>query len=234
MKQRTHDEVEGTRLGRDWHRRRNEPACNACHVAWNEISRQRQAARRAAGIRRKLSAICRCEQCGDEFKSDRRASRFCSRRCFGLSQRKGAALLPAPRRPHRRGFVAVIDLTPRKPRIWCSGFCAWCGTQFVVVHQTQARFCSRRCGKKAVRSRHGGRFKPSPVFRRAIYERDNWTCQLCRKPVDRDAHYLDPLAPSLDHIACRSWTLFPDHTDRNLRTAHRICNSIRGDETYAA
>lgn len=70
--------------------------------------------------------------------------------------------------------------------------------------------------------------------RLAIYERDDWTCQLCGKPVDREA---DPErsndAPSLDHIEPQSHVLVPDHRPTNLRTAHRGCNSKRGAKVAA-
>lgn len=69
----------------------------------------------------------------------------------------------------------------------------------------------------------------STKSRLAIYERDDWTCQLCFEPVDRDAHYQDAWSPTLDHIEPQSSSLLPDHSPGNLRTAHRWCNSVRGD-----
>ena len=60
-----------------------------------------------------------------------------------------------------------------------------------------------------------------------IYERDGYVCHLCGDSVDREAHYNDDYAPSLDHIIPRS----ADGSDdpENLKTAHRVCNSIRQD-----
>jgi 5-methylcytosine-specific restriction endonuclease McrA len=69
----------------------------------------------------------------------------------------------------------------------------------------------------------------APKVRRSIYDRDNWTCQLCKEPIDRDAHWNDNYAPSLDHIIPQSHMLIPDHSPSNLRTSHRVCNSLRGD-----
>lgn len=66
--------------------------------------------------------------------------------------------------------------------------------------------------------------------RHSIYERDAWTCKICQHPIDRDAHANSPLAPSLDHVKPKSSTSKPDHTPNNLRTAHRWCNAVRGDE----
>lgn len=65
-----------------------------------------------------------------------------------------------------------------------------------------------------------------PESRLAIYERDEWVCQLCHDPIDREAGRNEHFAPSLDHIIPKSKG-GPDTND-NLRTAHRICNAIRG------
>lgn len=67
----------------------------------------------------------------------------------------------------------------------------------------------------------------------AIYERDNWTCQICGEDIDRERHWNDDMAPSLDHIIPRSHMLIPDHSQGNLRTAHRRCNAVRGDRIAA-
>lgn len=64
------------------------------------------------------------------------------------------------------------------------------------------------------------------VLRAEIYERDDWICQLCGDRVDRDTHWNAPLAPSLDHIAPQS--LGGSDEPENLRTAHRVCNTLRG------
>ena len=73
----------------------------------------------------------------------------------------------------------------------------------------------------------------APADRVAIYERDEWTCQLCRKPVDLAVHHLHRDAPSLDHIEPQSLALIPNHAPSNLRTAHRGCNSARGNRVAA-
>jgi 5-methylcytosine-specific restriction endonuclease McrA len=67
-----------------------------------------------------------------------------------------------------------------------------------------------------------------PRIRQTLYERDGWSCAICELPVDREAHWNDDFAPSLDHIKPRS--LGGTHDAENLRTAHRICNSVRGAE----
>lgn len=69
----------------------------------------------------------------------------------------------------------------------------------------------------------------TPKARLAIYERDNWTCQLFGEPVNLQVNHLDPQAPSIDHIEPQSLALVPNHDPSNLRTAHRSCNSKRGN-----
>lgn len=67
-----------------------------------------------------------------------------------------------------------------------------------------------------------------PQLRQSLYERDGWNCHICGEAIDRGAHWNADRAPSLDHIIPRSSTLIPDHSPANLKTAHRVCNSIRG------
>ena len=102
--------------------------------------------------------------------------------------------------------------------------CPTCRTSF-QTRRKSAVHCSTVCSQ-------GGKWKGSgwidPALRQAIYERDNWTCQLCMEPVDVDAHYNDARYPSLDHINPRALADLPDHTPTNLRTAHRRCNTVRG------
>lgn len=128
--------------------------------------------------------------------------------------------------PGRRGFVGVV--------------CDWCGESFLhdlSVTGSVSVCCSKKCSRKASSARRDivrGRFGITKVRRMAIYERDGWVCQLCHEPVDRTLHWSDNMAPSLDHIECQSWALIPDHSDENLRLAHRLCNALRGDRPAAA
>lgn len=62
--------------------------------------------------------------------------------------------------------------------------------------------------------------------RRAVYERDDWVCQICGDAISREFDPYDRLAPSLDHIVPRS--VSADHSESNLRMVHVICNIRRG------
>jgi 5-methylcytosine-specific restriction endonuclease McrA len=62
-----------------------------------------------------------------------------------------------------------------------------------------------------------------------IFERDDWTCQVCGLWVDRDASVPAPLSPTLDHrIPLSKGGL---HTPGNVQLAHFHCNSIKGNKT---
>jgi 5-methylcytosine-specific restriction endonuclease McrA len=116
------------------------------------------------------------------------------------------------------------------------------------------RYCSARC-----RSRNGNR-KPASrdarrnadyrrrarkkdafvanVYRREIWERDGFTCQLCGDPLDMDAvghnpavEPYNPLAPTIDHII--PLAAGGTHEPANVQSAHFICNSVKGDRTFS-
>lgn len=55
-----------------------------------------------------------------------------------------------------------------------------------------------------------------------IFERDNWRCQLCGKPVDKALVYPDPFSPSLDHVV--PVANGGGHTRLNCQLAHLRCN----------
>lgn len=69
-----------------------------------------------------------------------------------------------------------------------------------------------------------------PGVRLSLYERDSWVCHLCGAPVDAASHYNDVLAPTLDHLVPRSRGGSDEPS--NLLTAHRACNSSRGNRDF--
>jgi 5-methylcytosine-specific restriction endonuclease McrA len=64
------------------------------------------------------------------------------------------------------------------------------------------------------------------ALRRAIVERDGWSCWLCGGRIDPDAPAGSDWALSLDHVI----PLFCGgaHSSDNLRPAHRACTALRG------
>lgn len=138
--------------------------------------------------------------------------------------------LPNPKIKAFEDRIAKAALGTSGKRVFVAGDCDWCGSYFVAAG-AKARFCSADCKtREAFKRRSSGQaFNISPRARTAIYERDQWTCQLCAYPVDATLHHLDNWAASLDHIIPQSHMLIPDHSPSNLRLVHRICNSLRGD-----
>lgn len=110
-----------------------------------------------------------------------------------------------------------------------------CGQVF-PANKKRSRYCSREClqrfrnvnnavydAKRKARMRNVfvEHFEKSEVF-----ERDNWTCQLCMLPVDRNVLWPHPEMVSLDHII--PLALGGDHSRINTQTAHLGCNMRKG------
>jgi len=66
---------------------------------------------------------------------------------------------------------------------------------------------------------------------RKIIAADEPPCHICGQPIDYDAHYLDPLAFTVDHITpiARGGS----HTLDNAAAAHRKCNRDKSDKIAA-
>jgi 5-methylcytosine-specific restriction endonuclease McrA len=62
---------------------------------------------------------------------------------------------------------------------------------------------------------------------REVHMRDQWTCQLCRQPIDPEVAWPDPMSASVDHIVPLSRG--GQHSLINVQSAHLGCNSSKGD-----
>lgn len=187
-----------------------------------------------------------CVVCGNVvMRSDVKGRRTtCSRKCYNDLRGWKTMTELAPRVTHRFPSPRLIRLAQPKPaqqsRVrFVATECLWCGARFLFdmrVTGSLAKQCSAKCTKAAAKHRYRlryGQFSISPRDRQAIYDRDGWICQLCGNAISKGLHHSDDWAPSLDHIECQSWSLVPDHSPKNLRTVHRLCNSLRGDESWA-
>lgn len=146
------------------------------------------------------------------------ATRFCSSNCKSHHHKP------------KRGPTCRI--TKRETRTWIEGRCPECGDRFVRKdnHHLALGYCSTKCQKRVSRRRRRA-YKKGAGYKTLTYwsiaERDNWTCQLCGKPIDTDAVVPHPNSPTLDHIVPLSRG--GDHSIENSQLAHFICNSTKSD-----
>ena len=157
--------------------------------------------------------ISDCGWCGEAFVRRSARGLFCSLLCVQRDAR-------GVRRAQSELSSLVRD-------------CVRCGAAYQHPRAHRAH-CSDLCRELDRKDRGAELFRGwiSKAERVAIYERDAYTCMLCNEPVDLSA---DPQrsdwSPTLDHIIPRSKG--GTHDADNLRTAHRWCNSIRGDRDDA-
>jgi hypothetical protein len=168
-----------------------------------------------------------CLRCGSSFTTTTGRTVYCSLTCAQKSRVRpvSTALVPYVRPRSWGGH----ELPARKGLALVAGQCPYCGAPYVGAAGTQ--YCSSRCKANAKMKRRydlRGEFKVSDVTRLSIYKRDKFICQLCNSLVDTSLHYHDRMSATLDHIIPQSWMLIPDHSEANLRLAHRSCNASRG------
>jgi len=140
-------------------------------------------------------------------------------------------------------FAAGDRRQGARPRLVCDEClkpkpktCPSCG----VEHRGQSMACSDRCSlalrrrhyaaKSKVRAERVAESPEDPIDPMEIFERDNWTCQICGLPVDRSAVHPDAQAPVMDHIIPISAD--GSHIRSNIQCAHSRCNTLKGALIY--
>ncbi len=177
-----------------------------------------------------------CRQCGKHCVQGKdgigpNMTTYCSKRCKKawhyeprvpeFTARQRAARLKAKR--------AARDTAPRQ---WIMGTCRTCGDSFTAMRAASymAHYCSKTCNAKQARTERRARKQKAwveEVWRSVVFERDNWTCQLCGDPVDKSIKWPDTQCASLDHII--PLANGGDHSYENTQLAHFLCNSLKGD-----
>jgi HNH endonuclease len=156
-----------------------------------------------------------CLECNQRYSpSQRRKSIFCSRLC---------------KDKYRRQQLKISSLNSKKVRA-----CIACNIIIPKTARADKKYCSEECSSK-LRGRTMNverRIRTSePVlhFKRVdIYERDNWTCQLCLTSVNPNLAFPDPMCASLDHVIPLSRG--GSHQSSNVQLAHLRCNTSRGNK----
>jgi 5-methylcytosine-specific restriction endonuclease McrA len=155
-----------------------------------------------------------CRACDGRFIQRRygHAASYCSDRCEGRAYKRSH---PKPHLP-----VGIRR-------------CQGCGTSFIA--NASRKFCRFECGQRTHRlayrdrQRAAGYDRTAPwerVFRRRVFDRDGWVCQICFGIVDDARQYPDPMSPSMDHIV--PLIRGGRHTYSNVQLAHLQCNEIKG------
>jgi HNH endonuclease len=184
------------------------------------LARQSQkAAERQAAAPKKEPPVRECRVCHRPFPVTRRNSRDCSAACSAEWSRQRALSRYQPQ-PARR-LVCLV-----------------CSTVYLRQGRgNHAKYCSSRCARIAWQKRRASYIRMQQRLRRQalsqgekispcdIFHRDQWRCQLCRRPVKRDARAPHPLSPVLDHIIPLSRG--GKHEVVNVQCAHFLCNSKR-------
>ena len=156
-----------------------------------------------------------CLECNKKYSpSQRRKSIFCSRLCKDR---------------YRGQQLKIVLLNSKKVRA-----CIACNTIIPKTARADKKYCSEECSSK-LRGRSMNverRIRTSEAvlhFKRVdVYERDNWTCQLCLKSVNPNLVFPDPMCASLDHVIPLSRG--GSHQSSNVQLAHLRCNTSRGNK----
>lgn len=156
-----------------------------------------------------------CPTCGDRF-----IKRGTTKRC------RSCATKPAVR-------IAIVYSKV------CS--CPGCGVRYETA-QPHQKTCSKKCAERrsriTFRERHGRQdthrkrarlygCEYEPVSRTKVFERDNYTCQICGESTSTKYSFDDPWSPTIDHIIPMSKQ--GGHTYDNVQCAHAWCNSVKND-----
>lgn len=199
--------------------------------------------------------IVPCGWCGKDCEKEPKRSkgykaRYCSLECrdsHKLSDPMALARLREQARVNIKAAQAAYNgpraVALRKLKKAARGVKGWgvlvagvctrpnCGEYFIRRYAgagAPSPFCSSKC-RRTERQRQRG---INDEVRLAIFERDDWRCQIERcllrsRKIDRDARIPAPASPTVDHILPQS--AGGDDEPANLRAAHFICNSARRD-----
>lgn len=186
-----------------------------------------------------------CDECGETFlgRQHINGAKRCQRCVEGWARQAARRRAAALRKIERAAAGSAGS------RWLISGRCTICADTY--THVATGSYVRRSklptCGRPECDATHAAKVRriahhSAKVRRRAreqsafiarvdpieVHERCGWKCHLCGKPVRRDVLVPDALAPTIDHVVplAQGGT----HEPINCRTAHFLCNSIKGDE----
>jgi 5-methylcytosine-specific restriction endonuclease McrA len=200
----------------------------------------------------KPKLVGKCQFCGRPFEAKRISKRFCSRSCvariYSATHKPGefrkaySAAYRAThaeelrqsdasyRENHREELAAKSRAYSAAHAEEISGrWRAHYATHAEEIRRTAANYREthaeeRRSARHRRRARLMGGEREAFALQE-IYARDEWTCQLCREPVDPSLGYPSPMMRSLDHVVRLADG--GGHTRANVRLTHLVCNLRR-------
>jgi 5-methylcytosine-specific restriction endonuclease McrA len=196
----------------------------------------------------------RCGACDKSLEGRGPQTKFCDKRCQWWASKHPGIPFPTGRTCEGCGEnIDHLNLQARTCSNACQRWkdshpdgrlrnapktCATCDGP-IVGRRVDTTFCSTICRERdprhAERSRDKARKRRAvvrgakadePVRAVDVFERDNWTCQICSLPIDRSAPWPYPMSPSIDHVIPLSRGGM--HSMANLRAAHLRCNLQKG------
>lgn len=193
-----------------------------------------------------------CEGCGRRATVHQRGQRFCSLVCSsrvnGPRARARSAELAREARVAKfaievytgpKNIAPPIVHTKGSGRLTC-GACRVCDAWFIdsdanITCSDECRDIHRRQRKRIQQDRRRARKRDAyvaDVYRREVFELDDYVCHLCDEPTDPGQVVPHPRAPTIDHVIplANGGT----HEPANCRTACFICNARKSNRVAAA
>ncbi len=191
-----------------------------------------------------------CEHCNQDFIPFKKNStqiangyvqRYCSNECSRVAVEPMRALRRQEEKAARESAhlarelelsaARISRIASRKPPV--EHKCQYCNGVFTPTYGDKRKtYYSPRCGKAAMRGRHGGSSRSrarrygvpyESVDPIKVLQRDRWRCQLCGIPTPKRLRgTFEPNAPEVDHIV--SLAEGGEHSYRNTQCACRACN----------
>lgn len=200
-------------------------------------------------IKNRKVVCCVCVTCGKNFNSKKINSKYCSNECKPtriynkICKQCGRTYTTSFDKSTFCSRECVAEYNRKRPKVKCK----CCGELFTNCdNRVNRKFCSRDCFLKYIGGKkwdqksivsdmtHIRRAKKLNVEYESIdpieiFNRDNWVCGICGKPVNQYTPYPDEMSASLDHI--KPLSKGGTHTKNNVQLAHWGCNRRKGNKT---
>lgn len=158
-----------------------------------------------------------CTICGGPGRATQDHAKYCSQPCKNrakyLRQKASGASQAKAQRKKERGYHQTPEYKARH-------------SEYRKLKRAEGAPWAKDANNR-LRARKAG-VEYESINHYEIFERDDWTCQICREPVDRELPHPNPLCASLDHIVPLEDG--GPHLRANVQLAHLSCNSKKSND----